>query len=178
MCGAPWSPSGSCWLHRPVNRFDSDESDLLLTSGRRTPPPTLQRALRRCPPAAGSALPSFMPLGARHRAPIVNRPLCIGTARVAHMKIQPASVLGEDGVGHPPRLTQPQRRGEQPQLARVHLFHLIVTHGHTGNETATSPVKPPRRSNPHDLARSPRIPQFRQLPTATPPCPRHHNLRS
>ncbi len=31
---------------------------------------------------------------------------------------------------------------------------MIVAHGHTGNETATPLVKPPRRSNPHDLARS------------------------
>ena len=70
-------------------------------------------------------MPPRLVVGVMHRAPIpptaglrAGEP---GTARVAHMKIQPASVLGEDGVGHPPRLTQPQRRGEQPQLARVHL---------------------------------------------------------
>ncbi|CAN5672731.1 hypothetical protein BH24ACT15_BH24ACT15_36980 [soil metagenome] len=86
-----------------------------LCSGQRT------RGTRACRNALCSKeiqMPPRLVVGVMHRAPIPPtaglRAVEPGTARVAHMKIQPASVLGEDRVGHPPRLTQPQRRGEQP----------------------------------------------------------------
>ena len=63
-----------------------------------------------------------------------------GTTTELQVQIQPGLLRVELGARHPPRLAQPQRRREQPQLVhRLDLFHATVTDGHAVNETIFPP---------------------------------------
>ena len=63
-----------------------------------------------------------------------------GTTAELQVQIQPGLLRVELGARYPPRLAQPQRRREQPQLVhRLDLFHATVTDGHAVNETIFPP---------------------------------------
>ena len=82
--------------------------------------------------------------GVVHRTPAVSTVLGrtgeLGTTTELQVQIQPGPLRVELGARHPPRLAQPQRRREQPQLVhRLDLFHATVTDGHAVNETIFPP---------------------------------------